>query len=218
MFCPNCGKETEPGFNLCPDCMRAEEDRQQRQRAHEEWRAQIAQKLDQKAPGSNNHSSTTQKSSFCTNCGTKLTEGAAFCSSCGERVNQNDAPQKAKPVINKNPSKPKKNPAAISCIRCGSANIDIQVHQENQGSRTVTHSRSKYREKGHGCLWWLIFGWWWWMVDLFLWVFFFPIRLVAQLLKKKKYVGTSSSVSKTNNSIQYRTVYLCKDCGTHWEV
>lgn len=103
------------------------------------------------------------------------------------------------------------------CPKCGSTDVDVQLHQENIGGRTITKTKSKYKQKGHGCLWWLVIGWWWWIVDLFLWVFMFPIRLIAQLFKKKKYVGNSTSVSSTKNKVQYKTIYLCKACGYHWE-
>lgn len=103
------------------------------------------------------------------------------------------------------------------CPKCGSQNVDAQLYQENIGGTTVTKTKSKYRQKGHGCLWWLMIGWWWWIVDLLLWIFVFPIRLIAQLFKKKKYVGQSTSVASTHNQVQYKTVYLCKSCGYHWE-
>lgn len=105
----------------------------------------------------------------------------------------------------------------MRCPKCHSEDIDMQLQQENLGGRTVTKTRSKYREKGHGLLWWLFIGWWWWIVDLFLWICLFPIRFVAQLFKRKKYVGSSTSVSSTKNKVTYRTVCLCKSCGHHWE-
>lgn len=145
-----------------------------------------------------------KKINACPNCGEKIYRGAAFCSHCGSSI-QSDAQQT-----------PKQSPI-VYCSKCGSSNIDIQLHQENCGGSTVTRTKSHYREKGHGCLWWLIFGWWWWMVDLCIWIFAFPIRLLFQVFKKKKYVGNTSSVSSTSNRIGYKTIYLCKSCGHHWE-
>ena len=104
------------------------------------------------------------------------------------------------------------------CPRCGSGNIDIQVFQENGGSTTVTKTKSKYKQKGHGCLWWLAIGWWWWIIDLLLWMFFFLPRFCIQLFKKKKYKGSATSVSQTKNKVAYKSFYVCKDCGNRWEV
>lgn len=108
------------------------------------------------------------------------------------------------------------------CSKCGSENVDTQVFQENRGGSTITKTKSKYKEKGHGCLWWLIIGWWWWIVDLSLWVFFFFPRLILRLFatpfKKKKYNGSATSVSTTKNDIRYKTRAVCKSCGHSWEV
>ena len=137
---------------------------------------------------------------YCKHCGKEIDAAASFCSHCGEKVTLEN-----------------QSNSGMRCPNCGSHDIDIQVHQENIGGATVTKTKSKYREKGHGCLWWLVIGWWWWAVDLCLWVFAFPFRLIAQLFKKKKYVGNATSVSSTKNEVQYRTVHLCKSCGHHWE-
>ena len=137
---------------------------------------------------------------YCNKCGNEVAAEATFCPNCGNNV-QRAAPQAS----------------GIKCPKCGSNNVDVQVHQENKGSSTVTKTKTKYRQKGHGLLWWLFIGWWWWIVDLFLWIFLFPIRFLVQLFKKKKYVGDSTSASTTKNRIKYRTVHLCKSCGHHWE-
>ena len=109
---------------------------------------------------------------------------------------------------------------ALFCPKCGSEDIAKQVFQENLGSKTVTNTTSRYKEQGHGCLWWLLIGWWWWAVDLFLWFFAFIPRLILRLFaapfKKKKYKGKSTSVSETVNEIRYRTVCTCQRCGNTW--
>jgi predicted RNA-binding Zn-ribbon protein involved in translation (DUF1610 family) len=137
---------------------------------------------------------------YCKNCGNQLADGTKFCPGCGAATGSE--------LSSTNTAR---------CPKCGGNNIDIQLHQENIGGNTVTTTKSRYKQKGHGCLWWLFIGWWWWMVDLFLWIFIFPIRLLAQIFKKKKYVGKSTSASSTVNKINYKTVYLCKSCGYHWE-
>lgn len=103
------------------------------------------------------------------------------------------------------------------CPNCGSNAVTVQPYQEQKGSKTVTKTKSKYKEKGHGCLWWLFIGWWWWIVDLFLWIFAFPIRLITALFRKKKYVGKSKAVSVTKNKVSYTTLCVCQDCGHVWK-
>lgn len=106
----------------------------------------------------------------------------------------------------------------MTCPKCGSENVTTQTFQENRGSTTITKTKSKYKEKGHGCLWWLCIGWWWWIVDLLLWIFLFVPRFCVQLFKKKKYKGKSKSVSTTVNDVSYTTVCLCGDCGNRWNI
>ncbi|MBQ5316132.1 MAG: hypothetical protein J6I96_01105 [Oscillospiraceae bacterium] len=108
----------------------------------------------------------------------------------------------------------------LYCPKCGSEDITKQVFQENKGNTTITKTTSKYKEQGHGCLWWLLIGWWWWMVDLCIWIFAFVPRLIIGLIasstKKRKYKGSSTSVSQTVNEITYRTVCTCQKCGNTW--
>ena len=104
----------------------------------------------------------------------------------------------------------------MTCPKCGSMHVDVQVFQENQGTVTTSKTQSKYKEKGHGCLWWILIGSWWWMIDLCLWICFFIPRLVIQLFKKKKYTGKSSTVSTSQNLISYRRICSCNECGHSW--
>lgn len=112
----------------------------------------------------------------------------------------------------------------ITCSRCGSNNVQVQVIQENQGGSTITKTTGKMKEKRHGLLWWLFIGWWWWMVDLCFWVFAFPYRLIVGLFakvffpRKKKYTTTSTSVSSTSNRIVYKKVCTCQNCGYSWNI
>ena len=137
---------------------------------------------------------------YCKNCGKEIDDKAVICVHCGVATGFE---------LN--------STTGTCCPKCGSSNVDIQLHQENVGGNTITTTKSRYKQKGHGCLWWLFIGWWWWMIDLMLWIFIFPIRFLVQLFKKKKYVGKATSVSSTKNEIRYRTVCLCKSCGHHWE-
>lgn len=108
------------------------------------------------------------------------------------------------------------------CPKCQSENVKVETFQEQIGRKTVTRTKSKYKEKGHGLLWWFCVGWWWWFVDLISWIcFFFPrliLRLFSAPFKKKKYTGESTSVSKTANKIKYKTICVCQVCGNRWEI
>ena len=92
------------------------------------------------------------------------------------------------------------------CPKCGSENIDVQVFQEVQGSKT----KIRMKEKGHGCLYWICGGW---AIDLFSWIFFFFPRVLLHIGRRKKYKG----VEKTKYEINYTSCYICKNCGYHWE-
>lgn len=104
------------------------------------------------------------------------------------------------------------------CPRCGKANVSVQVVQENHGGATVTKSKGTMKEKRHGLFWWLFIGWWWWAVDLCLWIFVFPLRLVAQLFKKRDYKTNSTSVAVTSNRITYKKICTCQNCGNSWSI
>lgn len=99
----------------------------------------------------------------------------------------------------------------ITCPKCGSGNVTFQVHQE---TKTITKTKSKYKEKRHGLLWWLCVGWWWWIFDLLFWVFLFIPRALLHIGRRKQYKGKSKSVAK--EKAKYRTVCLCQDCGMNW--
>lgn len=108
----------------------------------------------------------------------------------------------------------------MKCIKCGCENVTVEVVQEERGSKTVSKTKSKYKEKKHGFLWWLFIGWWWWVVDLFMWIFAFIPRLILRLFaapwKKKKMSKTEKTISKTTNRIEYKKICVCPDCGYSW--
>ena len=107
------------------------------------------------------------------------------------------------------------------CPNCGGKNVSVQTFSEQVGTTSISNTTSKYKEKGHGILWWLCIGWWWWIVDLLTWIFMFFPRLIMRLFsspyKKKKYVGNSTTVSTSTNQYRYRTVCTCQSCGYHWD-
>ena len=80
-----------------------------------------------------------------------------------------------KPVIITQPSPaPVQNVQSfggLTCPRCRSNNVSVQVVQENRVGTTTTRTKGSIKEKGHGLLWWFIIGWWWKIVDLFIWFF-----------------------------------------------
>jgi len=111
----------------------------------------------------------------------------------------------------------KSHKKGISCPECGSKNVIIQTFQENRESETVSKTTGTYKEKGHGCMWWLTIGWWFWIIDLFAWVFATLPRLLLYVGRKRNYVERSKTVSKTHNRIVYKKVYACQKCGYQWE-
>lgn len=106
--------------------------------------------------------------------------------------------------------------ARLRCPKCGSENVTVQVFQEEAGTTTISKTRSKYKEKRHGCLWWLLIGWWWWIIDLLLWIFLFPVKLIQAVTRKRKYKGKSTTVSQSTNELKYRTMCICGNCGHSW--
>lgn len=108
------------------------------------------------------------------------------------------------------------NSIQIVCPQCGGTNVTVQMFQEDAGTTTVSKTESKYKQKGHGLIWWLCVGSWWWIVDLFLWICVFPVKLIQTLTKKKKYKGKSTTVSQSVNQVKYKTICLCGNCGYSW--
>ena len=161
-----------------------------------------------------------EDASTCPNCGQSLTDGSKVvrCASCGKFIlkNADVCPEcgalTSAVQIRKAPSD------GITCQRCGSRNVSVQMVQENRGGHTVTKTTAKIRQVKHGLLWWLFIGWWWWIIDVMLWLFAFPFRLAYGLLKKKRYVKTETSVSSTKNSIHYKKVCVCQNCGRSWDI
>ncbi len=129
--------------------------------------------------------------------------------------------QRAKDGFNLKPGVLSKPAGGMVCPKCGGNHVLIQTIQKNQGSISVSKTKSVYKEKGHGIVWWLTIGWWWWMFDLCLWVFaFFPrliLRLLAAPFKKRKYIGRSTTVETTKNNIVYKTICTCQNCGHTWQ-
>ena len=133
-----------------------------------------------------------------------------------------------KPVIITQPSPaPVQNVQSfggLTCPRCRSNNVSVQVVQENRGGTTTTRTKGSIKEKGHGLLWWFIIGWWWKIVDLCIWFFAFFPRLVLHIIgsvvfpKKKKYKTESTTVSHTTNRIVYIKICTCQNCGNTWKI
>lgn len=104
----------------------------------------------------------------------------------------------------------------MTCPNCGSTSVAVQTFQENQGAVTTSYSKTKTKEKRHGLLWWLFIGWWWKIIDLFIWILFFPFRAVFHIGRRKKYVSRTRGTETTVNNIVYSTVCTCNNCGYVW--
>lgn len=129
--------------------------------------------------------------------------------------------QRAQGTQNLKPDLSLNQTGGMVCPKCGGNHVLIQTIQENQGSTSVSKTKSVYREKGHGIIWWLTIGWWWWAFDLCLWVFaFFPrliLRLLATPFRRRKIIGSSTTVETTKNKIVYKTICTCQNCGHIWK-
>ena len=108
------------------------------------------------------------------------------------------------------------NRSVVYCPRCGSNRVTFQMFQENVGTKTVSKSRSLYKQKRHGFFWWVFIGSWWWIIDLTLWIFLFPFRAVKKLAEKRNYRGRTRTVERAVNNVHYKTMCLCTNCGHSW--
>ncbi len=80
----------------------------------------------------------------------------------------------------------------MTCIKCGSENISIQVVNE---SHLVT--------KHHGLLWWLCIGWWW--------IFVKWLLLTVPALIFAIFVGKRKKIKNVTKKIR-----VCQNCGHIW--
>lgn len=98
------------------------------------------------------------------------------------------------------------------CPNCGSANVNVVTHQEQRSSITggTTVITAK---RGHGCAYWLFVGWWLWIFK----IIFFPITLIVRAINRRK-VASAHTVSTTKNTIGYKTICTCQNCGKTWVV
>ncbi len=103
------------------------------------------------------------------------------------------------------------------CPKCGSSNVAVQVFQEVNGTQTFSRTRTKTKQVGHGCLYWVLIGWWWWVIDLMIWIVAFVPRAIFALCRKRKYKSTSTTVSGTHNDISYKQMCVCQNCGNSWQ-
>ena len=104
------------------------------------------------------------------------------------------------------------------CPECNSDNVKIETVQENLGSTTVSKTKSVYKQKRQGLIWWLFIGWWFWIIDLCLWIFLFVPRFCVALFHKRKYKGNSKTVENTVNHIVYKKICVCQNCGNRWKI
>lgn len=100
------------------------------------------------------------------------------------------------------------------CPNCNSDNVKIDIVQENLGS--TEFSQTKTKEKGHGCLWWLLVGWELWIINLLTWIFLFIPRALLHIGRKKKFI--SKTTTQTVNHITYKKICTCQNCGHSWEL
>lgn len=78
------------------------------------------------------------------------------------------------------------------CPTCGSENVNAQM---------VSETDLKLKRKG--VIYWIFIGWWWIPIK---WVFLFFPALIMKIFAPKKY--------KTRT--QHKSVWICQNCGNHW--
>lgn len=106
----------------------------------------------------------------------------------------------------------------MRCEKCGSENVESQLFQEDLGTSTISKTKSKTKQQGHGVLYWILLGWWIWLPKLILWIVAFIPMAILKALRKKKSKTSSTTVESTVRNLQYKTVYTCKNCGNVWSV
>ncbi len=118
----------------------------------------------------------------CQVCGTEY-EGK-FCTNCGTPAGENKA------SFNQKKNSPVRQ--GITCKKCGSSNISVQVINE-----------VKLKNQRHGVIWWLCIGWWWLFIK---WMFLTIPALIFKIFGHKK--------QKVVN--KQRTICVCQNCGNKW--
>lgn len=82
----------------------------------------------------------------------------------------------------------------MTCIKCGSDNISVQVINEQQ-----------LVNKHHGLIWWIFIGFWWVPIK---WLFLTVPALIFAIFGRKK-----QKIKNTQKSIA-----VCQNCGNKWDV
>lgn len=82
----------------------------------------------------------------------------------------------------------------MTCPKCGSANIQVQMVSETQ-----------LKTKHHSILYWLLIGWW---LKLLLWIFLTLPMLIIRIFRPAKYKTKTIHKSKA----------VCQSCGNSWAV
>lgn len=126
---------------------------------------------------------------ICSECGKEYSDKAIACPNCGC------------PTTNG-----QKNSYGIKCPNCGSNNINIQREEVS----SISTSKTRYKEKGDGCLYWLFIGWWFWMFK----IVFIPFTIFFGKNNNSK--GTLNTV--TENKTIKKKIAICQNCGNHWDI
>lgn len=80
----------------------------------------------------------------------------------------------------------------MTCKKCGSENVNVQMVSE-----------TKLKRK-HSLIYWLFIGWW---LNPLLWIFMTIPMLIIKIFRPKNY--------KTKT--KHKSMFVCQGCGYHWE-
>ncbi len=80
----------------------------------------------------------------------------------------------------------------MTCIKCGSSNVNVQVVSETQ-----------LKNKHRNIFWWIFIGWWWLPIK---WIFLTIPALIVKIFAPKRY----------KLKTKHRSMAVCQSCGHKW--
>lgn len=117
---------------------------------------------------------------YCKNCGRQIDDNLKFCPECGANVSGNN-------------NEAQRASSGMTCPKCGSSNISIQIEQVSSKTKTKTKKKGCLFKLGRAMLICCTFGLW-------------------------KLFGKKDSTSKSGTKIKNQKIAICQDCGKSWKI